>query len=1212
MEETQSFSAAAEERLEQVMEGIRRAHYADDAIQRAVDEQPDLASKIVEEVRLEQQIRGGAPAPIPESIGHYQIQGKLDGGGMGWIYRGYDSKLYRHVAIKTIRRDRQSEDLRAKFLREQRILAKLHETRIIPIYDSGTFEFDGGTEQYYVMPLIPDTVSLGKLLTCAKASSSHRATPRVAELVRQAKSPNGWRTASQPAEASRVSTLALEGASSVGDAIGGRPHADHSVRRSNGALPKEEVSAQDEGAVACAEESVRRVRHSKAYLRSVAKVLSEVAAGLHFAHSKGIFHCDCKPDNILVNPDEDVFILDFGLARVGRAEAGVTPEPPHWLAEGEFTQILSEGTAGTPEYMAPEQFLGTADARTDVWALGATLYELLTFRKPFGTDREQVMRRVTTEPLPEPTRFANIPEDLAAICRKTLQKQPGERYRSAAELSDDLRRWLDGFPTLAHPAGALRTAALWARRNRGWAAAIGAALVASFSVAGVEVEQSKESRRDASIQKLQRIRLTRHQAGWFAETFRIAGDAAGQRRDQLLLNQAVACLAGIDATQLKQWDFDGSSAAFDATGATALLGGFSSGARLWNAQTDVMGDPVALRVGGVAFDSEGHGLAWTSESPWSFVLWSTSERKTVLKVEAELPVGVARPVDAASVTGLWARVRMAMSGSGALMAASVPMPDDQGAWTGDRGDTAIWDRQGNVVCRVAGMATSLCFSQDDLLVAAGHDDGRIDVISLADGKVVAALRQSRNCIRGMDFAKNPVREGESTNWLLAAADAGGTVTVWDVGARQVRSHCRGSNHGVFAVRFSPDGMTLASGGRGDVKLWNYQTGELLLQMGGTGDFSTGLAFSPDGSRLLTAGEGYGKHFLTLWRIEAGHGITDLRGLTSPVAHTCLSADGRLLAVLGDNWDIAIFDTHPARLRSLVQGPRGYFADNAALALSPDNRLLAVSSGTEAMIFDIRTSTVTGRVPLPPGLVDQLAFTADGNRLLSFRKECQDGRTAPMSDAHPAAFPRVLRIRDLLGHAPTEPIAEITRFNWHVFCAFADPEGRLFVADGIHKGPDGDVEEITAFDGLTGAPLWVRARRKIGQNGFLAIDPAGTTLAYTSDEGGSTTHLCLPSGKTCGKNPGIAFAVAARGDAYVAHGEQRSSVESEEFALFREGQPHPCLSLATDFRPSATSIRFSRDGRFLVMGTHEGVTLLCDLFEIERKVIELGFPRRAEK
>ena len=206
--------------------------------------------------------------------------------------------------------------------------------------------------------------------------------------------------------------------------------------------------------------------------RRAAAYLEPVARGVHEAHCQGILHRDLKPQNILVDKKTDrALVADFGLAK---------------LSEGGDELTRAGEIMGTPSYMSPEQAKDSANvtAKTDIYALGATLYHVLTARPPFqaATPLETLRQVIDEEPALPRQLNPSIDRDLETICLKCLQKEPTRRYDSADALADDLRRYLDGKPIQARPIGALGRMWRWCRRKPALATAIG--LAATFFVVG--------------------------------------------------------------------------------------------------------------------------------------------------------------------------------------------------------------------------------------------------------------------------------------------------------------------------------------------------------------------------------------------------------------------------------------------------------------------------------------------------------------------------------------------------------------------------------------------------------------------------------------------------------------------------------------------------------------------------------------------------------
>jgi serine/threonine protein kinase/tetratricopeptide (TPR) repeat protein len=218
--------------------------------------------------------------------------------------------------------------------------------------------------------------------------------------------------------------------------------------------------------VAAAGLSTERSHRSPAFIRAAVRLAIQSAEALEHAHAMGVVHRDIKPANVLVDARGHSWITDFGLAQV-RGGADLT---------------LTGDMVGTLRYMSPEQARAKhdlVDHRADVYALGVTLYELLTLRPACdGHDRQEVLRQVLSDDPPRPRRLnPNIPADLETVLLTAMAKEPECRYPAAQILADDLRRVLDDQPIVARRPGLTTRLAKWGRRHR---PAVGAAVVAAL------------------------------------------------------------------------------------------------------------------------------------------------------------------------------------------------------------------------------------------------------------------------------------------------------------------------------------------------------------------------------------------------------------------------------------------------------------------------------------------------------------------------------------------------------------------------------------------------------------------------------------------------------------------------------------------------------------------------------------------------------------
>jgi hypothetical protein len=379
-------------------------------------------------------------------VGDFEIGREIGRGGMGVVYEARQVSLNRGVALKVLSGGLGlSPQAVQRFHREAEAAAKLHHTNIVPVYATG--EHDG--THFYAMELIDG--------------------PSLNDVIRQLRQAPG----NEP-----LGT----GESATGDPLPiglllTSPFVEAPVAPSKSAVLS----------------SSSQLSTGSQYFDTVARLMADVADALEYAHAHGVIHRDIKPANLLLAPDGRLSVNDFGLARV--------LEQPGMTMTGEFV--------GTPAYMSPEQIAAgrtPLDHRTDIYSLGATLYELLTLRPPFaGERRDQVLAQILhKEPVPPRKVNRRVPVDLETICLKCLEKDPDRRYPTAKALADDFRRYLTRFAIMAKRAGLVAQLVKLTRRHK-LAAAAGCVIIFLASVSGVtnwlyQQGQQEISRQSEEIQ----------------------------------------------------------------------------------------------------------------------------------------------------------------------------------------------------------------------------------------------------------------------------------------------------------------------------------------------------------------------------------------------------------------------------------------------------------------------------------------------------------------------------------------------------------------------------------------------------------------------------------------------------------------------------------------------------------------------------------------
>jgi serine/threonine protein kinase/Flp pilus assembly protein TadD len=439
---------------------------------------PDLAEQIrelfpalvmMEDVRPDPPTAVGAAAAgagAPWRLGEYRIVREIGRGGMGIVYEAEQESLGRRVALKVLPPGALGDDRHVeRFQREARAAARLHHTNIVPVFGVGE---EGGTH-YYVMQYI----------------EGHPLDQVLAELrrLRDEAGPKAGPPAPEPGASAAGGGSSAEAARSLWRGHFGPVSRQDSAGAAgpDAASQRPQAGGPTNAPVAGSSSLLRDPQ--RPFAKRVAQLGVQAAEALEYAVGQGVLHRDVKPSNLLLDVWGTVWLTDFGLAK--------TSGTPDLTRSGDLL--------GTIRYLAPERFHGRADIRSDVYALGLTLYELLALRPAFtGHDQAELTRQITTEEAPRLDRLnPQLPRDLVTVVHKAMAKDPADRYQTAGALAEDLRRFLDDRSIVARRVRLPEQAWRWCRRNPAGAALVAAllALVVLTAGGGLWLERQQAERR---------------------------------------------------------------------------------------------------------------------------------------------------------------------------------------------------------------------------------------------------------------------------------------------------------------------------------------------------------------------------------------------------------------------------------------------------------------------------------------------------------------------------------------------------------------------------------------------------------------------------------------------------------------------------------------------------------------------------------------------
>jgi serine/threonine protein kinase len=794
----------------------------------------------------------GENEPVRGVLGDFRLWREIGRGGMGVVYEAEQVSLGRRVAVKVLP-FAATLDVRQlmRFQNEARAAAYLHHQHIVPVHFVGC---ERGVH-FYAMQFI-DGRSLAAVVAELRRLRGRGGPKPPAPVSETADASNG-----QPGSSAEIAAPPIS-----------QPETDQFVLATEHS-PQDGMSFQ-----------------------TVARLGIQAAEALEYAHQLGIIHRDIKPANLLVDSRGNLWITDFGLAHC-QTQAGLT---------------MTGDLMGTLRYMSPEQVQGKRgllDHRTDIYSLGVTLYELLTLEPAFaGEDRNDLLRRIAQEePRPPCWRQPAIPAELGTIVLKAMEKSPADRYATAQELADDLRRFLEDKPIRAKRPTLVQRAVKWVRRHRAvsWMAVAALAIIAVASTVSAVIIAQQRNLAEQRHQDAERERRAAQLAEIHANDERDRAkraEAKAEAINQFLVQKVLT----FSPPGMFGYRYSDATVAQVLEQASRDVGTAFPGQPELEASVRLTIGNTFFRMGKYqeAVEHLGKGLNLRgdqyldSADPWSreyaetafATKWLGYALKALGKNEEAKPY---------LLRGGEARRRVEIRW--------IPFEVNAFPFTLH--------------------PVLYALSPDGRWLLAAGDDDLLRLYDVATG--VEIHRFKANGIDGLAFSP------DGRHALSAGIHK--TLRLLDVFAAKELRRFTGHTDRVYFVAFSPDGRRALSASQDKtLRLWDVQSGMEVRQFRGHTDLIYNAAFSPNGSRILSASK---DGTIRLWEVETG---TELRCFpkTGAIAgHVVFSPDGRQALSTHDDgsrlWDVET-GTELRRIRDAAGfGPTDFTPDGRHVVGSGD-------------------------------------------------------------------------------------------------------------------------------------------------------------------------------------------------------------------------------------------------------------------------------------